>query len=136
MTRYLDVDLCGNYLATAGDDASLTVRRMTDLSWHGSYYEFDSAVRSIGFSHDASFLAFATDDEYIEIIEVTPLVTSHMYVFVYLIHKKIAHGIYKTPTIIRTYKCVCDRVEFFSINVCLLICKLPFAQVNTILQCL
>lgn len=64
------MDLSGKFLATAGDDATLTVRRMSDMTWHGSYYEFDSAVRSIGFSHDANFLAFATEDEYIEIVEV------------------------------------------------------------------
>ncbi|GMH45220.1 hypothetical protein BSKO_13177 [Bryopsis sp. KO-2023] len=77
VARYLDVDPQGIFLATAGDDATLTVRSMSDLSWHGSYYEFDSAVRSIGFSHDASFLAFATEDEFIEIVEVEEMESVH-----------------------------------------------------------
>ena len=64
----LGTDRGGGWLASGGADALVSLWDLGSLTCVRTLAALDSPVRTLGFSHDSSFLAYATDDALIDVV--------------------------------------------------------------------
>ena len=64
------VDPTGSHLATGGADAIVSLWDVPSMSCVASFSKFETPVRTLGFSHCGGFLAFASDDKVVSIVDV------------------------------------------------------------------
>uniref|UniRef100_A0A061S7R3 THO complex subunit 3 n=1 Tax=Tetraselmis sp. GSL018 TaxID=582737 RepID=A0A061S7R3_9CHLO len=63
-------DPAGKYLASGGGDALVGLWDLEELICTHTFIRMDTPVRAIDFSHDSKHLAFASEDVFIDIVDV------------------------------------------------------------------
>lgn len=66
----LATDPGGHWLASGGADALVSLWDLGSLTCVRTLAALDSPVRTLGFSHDSSYLAYATDDALIDVVDL------------------------------------------------------------------
>lgn len=76
--RCAALDPSGEMLATGGADSLVCIWNTRELNCFRTHYQSDCPIRSLGFNHDSKYLAFSTEDAWVDIIRVADGAHVHM----------------------------------------------------------